>query len=232
MKSLKVALLAAAASVAMGGVALAQDDARPLGLTFNIGGNSDYVFRGISQSDENPSLFGGADVVLGGIGYAGVWASTVDFNNGTDLEYDLYAGVKPVLGPVTLDLGLIYYGYVDSPAGSDQDYLEFKAAASVPVGPGTLGAAVYYSDEFFGDTGHATYYEVNGSVAIPDTKFSLSGAVGHQEVVGPLDYNTWNLGVGYAINDKVGIDLRYFDTDEDFGDIYDSRVVLGLKATF
>ena len=29
------------------------------------------------------------------IGYAGLWVSNVEFNNGTELEYDLYAGLKP-----------------------------------------------------------------------------------------------------------------------------------------
>ena len=43
-------------------------------------------------------------------------------------------------GPVTLDLGVIYYGYVDQPSGSHEDYWEFKAAGSIPAGPATLGA--------------------------------------------------------------------------------------------
>lgn len=232
MKSFKVAMLAAAATIAMGGVASAQEDS-DISLSFNAGAATDYVFRGVSQTDEGGQIFAGADVSFAKIGYAGVWVSNVEFNNGTELEYDLYAGVKPTLGPVALDLGVIYYGYTNSPSGPDQDYVEFKVAGSVPVGPGTIGAAVYYSNDFFGETGEATYYEVNGSLAIPDTKFSVSGALGKQEVVGPADYTTWNFGAGYALNDHVGFDLRYHDTNEhDFADIYESRVVLGIKATF
>jgi len=233
MQSYKIAMFAAVATVAMSGAALAQDDAKPVALSFNVGAASDYVFRGVSQTDENPQIFGGVDATLYGIGYAGAWVSNVDFNNGTDLEYDLYAGIKPTLGPVAFDFGVIYYGYTDQPSGPDEQYVEWKAAGSIPVGPGTIGAAVYYSDDFFGETGKATYYEVNGSVAIPETKFSVSGALGHQEIVGPSDYNTWNLGVGYALNDHIGLDLRYHDTDEhSFGDIYDSRVAVSVKATF
>ena len=64
-------------------------------------------------------------------------------------------------------------------------------------------------------------------------KVTISGAVGHQDVDYDGDYTTWNLGVGYALNDAVGLDLRYYDTDEHrFGDLYESRVVLGLKAAF
>jgi uncharacterized protein (TIGR02001 family) len=233
MKALKLSLLAAVATLAMSGAAHAQDDGGPVKLTFNIGANTDYVFRGISQTDEDPSLFGGVDATLGSIGYAGVWVSNVDFGNGTDLEYDLYAGVKPVVGALTLDLGVIYYGYTDQPKGSHEDYWEIKAAASAPIGPATVGAAVFHSPEFFGKTGKATYYEINAGVPIPNSKFSVSGALGRQQVEGPADYTTWNAGVSFALTDHLGFDLRYWDTDEHgFGKIFDSRVVLGVKATF
>jgi uncharacterized protein (TIGR02001 family) len=232
MRTLKASLLAVTAALAIGSAAHAQD-ASPFALSFNVGAASDYVFRGISQTDEDPQVFGGVDATIGGIGYAGVWLSNVEFNNGTDLEYDIYGGIKPTVGPVALDLGVIYYGYTDSPAGPDQDYLEFKLAGSVPAGPATIGAAAYYSDEFFGETGSALYYEVNGAVAIPNSKFSVSGALGHQQVQGPFDYTTWNLGGGYAITDHIGVDVRYWDTSEHgLGKLYDSRFVVGVKATF
>ncbi|MFC3070555.1 TorF family putative porin [Phenylobacterium soli] len=231
MKSLKLSLLAAIGALSFGAAAHAED--KPVSVTFNVGAATDYVFRGVSQTDENAQIYGGADATLGKIGYAGVWLSNVDFNNGTSMEYDLYAGIKPTVGPVALDLGVIRYGYTNQPSGPHEDYVEWKVAGSVPAGPATIGAAVYYSDDFFGETGPATYYELNGSSPIPNTKFSVSGAVGRQIVKGPLDYTTWNLGVGYAINDHIGLDLRYWDTDEhSFGSIYDSRAVLGIKATF
>jgi uncharacterized protein (TIGR02001 family) len=228
MTALKTSLLAATAALAFGGAALA-DDAPT--VAFNIGAASDYVFRGISQTDGGAQVFGGADVSYGKA-YAGTWLSNVDFNNGTTMEYDIYGGFKPQAGPVALDIGVVYYGYANKPSGADEAYWEAKVAGSVPVGKGSIGAAVYYSPEFPFKTGEATYYELNGSAPIND-KFSVSGAVGHQSVVGPADYNTWNLGVGYALTSKVGLDLRYWDTDvHGFGDIYKSRVALSVKATF
>ena len=231
MRTLKLALAAAVGSFALAGAAHAEDEA--FKLAFNVGANTDYVFRGISQTDEDPSVFGGIDATIGSIGYAGVWVSNVDFGNGTDAEFDLYAGIKPVVGPVTFDIGVLYYGYVDQPSGSNEDYWEGKVTASVAAGPATLGAAFFYSPSFFGKTGDATYYEVNGALPIGDTKFTISGALGYQQVKGPADYTTWNLGVGYALTDHIGLDVRYFDTDEHgFGKIYGSRVVAGVKLTF
>jgi uncharacterized protein (TIGR02001 family) len=228
MKALNTTLLAAVATIALGGMAQAEDAPT---VTFNVGVASDYVFRGISQTDEAGQLFGGADVAYGKA-YGGIWLSNVDFNNGTNMEYDLYAGYKPQVGPVAMDVGVIYYGYANKPSGADEAYWEAKVAGSVPVGKGAIGAAVYYSPEFPFKTGEATYFELNGSVPLDD-KWSFSGAIGHQSVVGPADYNTWNLGVGYAATSHIGVDLRYWDTDEhNFGKIYDSRVALAVKATF
>jgi uncharacterized protein (TIGR02001 family) len=232
MRTLKIALAAAVGSLALAGAAHAED-APPFKLAFNIGANTDYVFRGISQTDEDPSVFGGVDATFAGIGYAGVWVSNVDFGNGTDAEFDLYAGVKPTAGPVSFDFAVIYYGYIDQPSGSHEDYFEFKGAASIPAGPATLGAAVYYSPEFFGKTGDATYFEVNGAVPLGSSKFSVSGALGYQMLKGPFDYTTWNVGIGYALNDHIGLDVRYHDTDaHELGKIFDSRVVAGIKLTW
>jgi uncharacterized protein (TIGR02001 family) len=251
MKALKIALLAATATVAMGGAALAQDDAGP-SLSFNIGAATDYVFRGVSQTYEDGQIYGGADLSYG-MFYAGVWASNVDFGDDTDAEIDGYVGVKPTVGPVALDLAAIYYGYVNEPSGADYAYWEFKAAGSLAAGPATIGAAVYYSPDFTNAVSdEAWYYELNGSVPVHE-KITLSAAIGHQEVEGgsaalgneQVDYNTWNVGASFAANEHFGVDVRYWDTDEHdaftildpvTGNVKarlgDERIVIGLKATF
>ncbi len=228
MKTLKLTLLAAAATVAMGGVAAAQESP----VSFNVGVASDYVFRGVSQTDEGPQVFGGVDLAIGEMGYAGVWASNVDFGDDTAAEVDFYAGVTPTLGPVSTDFAAIYYAYVDAPSGADYNYWEFAASGTVPAGPAEIGAAIYYSPEFFGGVGEAFYYEVNAAAPLTDM-LSLSGALGRQELDGGGDYTTWNVGLGVAFNETIGLDLRYHDTDEDaLGDIGEGRLVASLTAAF
>ncbi len=230
MKTMKIALAAAAATVALSGAAMAEE----LKLSYNVGVVSDYVFRGVSQTQEDPAIQGGVDATYG-IGYAGVWASNVDFGaDDPSAEIDLYAGVRPTLGDTSLDLGVLYYGYVKDKGltPGSYSYVELKAAASRPIGPATVGVAAYYSPEFPGKTGSAIYYEVNGSVPLME-KLTLSGALGHQEINKAGDYATWNVGLTYAVTDKLGLDVRYSDTDEhSYGKIYDSRVAVGLKAAF
>jgi uncharacterized protein (TIGR02001 family) len=233
MKTLKLALLGAAGALALGGAAQAQEaESKPFDLTFNIGAATEYVFRGVSQTDEDPQIFGGVDATLGSIGYAGVWLSNVDFLDSTTMEYDIYGGIKPVAGPVTLDLGFIYYGYANQPSGADYDNWEIKLAGSVPAGPATVTAAVFYSPDGFGAADESAYYELSGSTSISE-KLSLSAAVGRQTYDGPGDYTTWNIGLGYALTSNVGVDVRYYDTSEhDFGKLYESRLVASIKATF
>ncbi|MFN3858650.1 MAG: TorF family putative porin [Caulobacter sp.] len=229
MKFWKMALCAAAASVAMGGAAFAQEEDDGLSLSYNVGVASDYVYRGVSQTD-GPQIFGGVDLTAGAM-YAGAWASNVDFGDDTDAEIDIYLGVKPELGAVGLDLAVIYYGYVGEPKGSDYEFVELKAAASVPIGPASVGIGMYYSPDFFGGIGEAFYYEVNGGWTIND-KWSLSGAVGEQTFEVGGDYTTWNLGVAWAPIDYLTLDLRYHDSDLGCGNLCDSRVVLTLKSAF
>ena len=99
---------------------------------------SDYVFRGISQNDNDPTMQGGIDLGYG-ILYAGVWASGINFDaivNDADLEVDWYGGIKPTWGPATFDFGVIYYSYPGAtyttipPFGFDLNYVELKAGVS------------------------------------------------------------------------------------------------------
>jgi uncharacterized protein (TIGR02001 family) len=223
-----VSILAAAAPC---GAAHAEDSPSP-SVTFNVAGTTNYEFRGVSQTDNKAALQGGADAGYG-IFYAGVWASNVKFaGDQADTEIDTYAGIKPTLGGVSLDLGAIHYGYLGEAPGVQDDYWEFKAAASKGFDKFTLGAAVYWSPDFFARTDDAVYYEANAAYAATP-KLTISAALGRQDVSYAGDYTTWNIGASYAITDHASLDLRYWDTDQhSFGDIYGSRIVATLKGVF
>lgn len=168
-------------------------------FSYNIGVTSDYVFRGITQTDGGAAVQGGIDY-SSGMFYAGGWASNVDF---ADYEVDLYLGVKPVVGDFSFDLGVVTYQYGDEAFNSS----EVKAAVSYPLYKGTVGAAYYYNLDF-DDT---TYYEVNASYPLSD-KLSVSGALGEQDA-GGAKYSTGNIGLTYAITPKLSVDARFSDTN-------------------
>ncbi len=170
------AWFAAACIVGIAGLGLcseakAQDVSAPH-ISGNVALTSDYVFRGVSQTQENPAISAGVDLTKNGF-YAGGWASNIDFGDDTDAEGDLYAGYRPEVAGYALDFGVIGYLYAGQPDGADYDYVELKAAASRAVGPATLGAAVYYSPDFFGASeDEATYAEINGAVSPAEIRSS------------------------------------------------------------
>lgn len=199
-------------------------------LSATLGVASDYVFRGVSQTDEGPYVFGTVNVAAGAF-YAGAGAETVDFGNSIDAEYDLWAGWTPKVGEVQLNLGVVRYGYMNTPAGVDIDTVELKAGGNVPVGGGSVGATIAWTDDFFGSGDSGTYVEVNGSSA-PLHGWTLGGALGQQQIAVGGDYSTWNFGASHALGPVV-LDLRYHDTDaHDRGDLFGARAVATLKATF
>lgn len=197
-------------------------------FSFNAAVASDYVFRGVSQTDEEPAIQAGADVSFGAF-YAGVWASNVDFGDGTDAEFDLYGGVLVSAGGFDLDFGVIGYHYIGAPDAADYDLVEFKASASRGFDAFTAGAAVYYSPDF-GSAGDATYLEANLEYAATE-RLTLSGVVGRQWLEYGTDYNSWNLGAAYALTEALSVDVRYHDSGID-GPLSDGRVVLGLGVAF
>ena len=210
----KILIGALLASVAMSGVAHAAGT-----LSGNIALTTDYKFRGITQTSGNPAVQGGFDYVDTQF-YAGTWASNVSFSSGPEL--DVYAGFTPSLGPVALNLGVIGYLYPGaSDATGEFDYYEAKATATITPAAGfSVTGSLYYSPNFFGETGAAFYTELAAAYTASDA-LSFSGAFGHQtidDVNGPSpgkvsgDYNTWNLGATYTTH-GFSIDARYVDTD-------------------
>jgi uncharacterized protein (TIGR02001 family) len=199
-------------------------------VSFSLTGATEYVWRGVTQSDENPAIFAAATVRQNGF-YAGAGAENVDFL-GIDTEYDLWAGWAGEVTPgITLDVGLVRYGYLDAPSGLDLDTVEVKAAVSTSFDKLAVGAAVHYTDDYFATEESATYVEVNASMPLTD-KWSLSGAVARQILEDDSgSYTTWNAGVGYAVAENVTLGIRYHDTDEDFlGSAGDGRVVLSFSV--
>ncbi len=108
-KFLKLAAAAAIAGMALTGAARAEDPPA-FEWSMTVGGTSDSLFRGLSLNNEDPAAQGSVDIGYG-IFYAGAWASNVSGAGYEPMELDLYGGIKPTLGKVTFDFGIIGYLY-------------------------------------------------------------------------------------------------------------------------
>ena len=87
----------------------------PWDIAFGAGFTSDYIFRGITQSNHNPSVNAYFEprynvnpyLQL----YSGIAGASIAFPNRAAAEIDGYAGIRPTFGPLALDFGGIYYWY-------------------------------------------------------------------------------------------------------------------------
>jgi uncharacterized protein (TIGR02001 family) len=203
-KSLLVAAVALSALFA-GSSAMAQDDAGA--FSFNIAATNNYVWRGVTQTEDGAAVQGGVDYKKG-IFYAGAWGSNVSFagDSDTSTEVDLYMGIAPSAGDWNFDFGYIHYMYPNECDACDYNFGELKAAVSHSMGKGTIGAAMYLPAEDLEDP----YYEVNASYPLTD-KLSVSGAIGNYEF---YNYATWNLGATYLLTDNLSLDVRYSEASK------------------
>ena len=198
-------------------------------ITGNVGLVSDYPFRGISQTSNSAAIQGGLDYGHDSGFYAGIWGSNVDFLVGNDLELDYYAGLGgDVTDGVAYDVGVVYYDYPGGDLGAganDPEYLEVYANLSGDVGPAGVTASLYYSPDFFGETGDGIYVGLGAEFALtPAVGLALS--VGHQSIdEGKASdqgffsseedsYVDWSVGLSTSVG-GVDLGLTYTDTDLD-----------------
>lgn len=205
------------------------EEASGMGVSFGLSAATDYVFRGISQSSEDPAVFASVSFTYDGF-YAGAGTENVDLP-GISQEYDLWAGYVLALGEGTsLDVGVVRYGYFDSPV--DIDTVEVKTALSTSLGQTGLGVAGYWTPDYFGTDDDGFYAEFTASQPLTD-KLSVSGAVGHQWISAGGSYMTWNAGASYAVLPGNRVDVRYYDTDTSaFGTFGNSRLVGSFSVSF
>jgi uncharacterized protein (TIGR02001 family) len=204
---------------------LTQAQAQEVEWSGNVTLTTDYVFRGISQTNEDWALQGGFDLSAGGF-YAGTWASNVDFEDDTDtnLEIDLYGGYTGAISDtLSFDVGAVYYAYPDS-SDTDLDLFELYGGLGYESETGfALGGMVYYEPD-------AEYVVLEGSsgFAVSDV-VSIDGGVGFFEPDEGDGYSYWNVG-GTLSFEGFDFDLRYHDTDVDDGvEIAEERIVLSVS---
>lgn len=195
-------------------------------LTWNLSATSDYVFRGVTQTDFGPALQGGLDYAFGDSGfYAGVWGSNVDFADpdGPDIELDTYVGYSADLGDDwNVDFSVVRYAYSgERNAYGDLDYSEFFARTTYRE---MLTFTLAYANDYANLDYSSLYLNVAGTHDLGND-FSLNAGIGHSKFsAGNGSYSDWNLGVSRQFG-PVSVAINYYDTDISGGRTSDTLVV-------
>ncbi|KAA2286293.1 TorF family putative porin [Arenimonas fontis] len=230
---LPLALIAALLATPLAAVAQDEGGEEESGIfSWNAALTSDYLFRGVSQTNEDPALQLGADLNFSNGLYVGVWGSNVDFDEqgSPDVEVDYYVGWNTDLSERwNLDLMLNRYTYLgEADDYGPLDYNEFITTLTLDE---TYGFVLGYSNDVFALDDDGWYYGVTGSWTIAD-RFGLDVGVGHStfgDSTGIEDYTDWSIAVNRDFG-PVNVSLGYHGTDgngdDNFGDWADDRLVL------
>ena len=207
----KLLLSAAGAAALCAGTAVAEDSWT---ISGSIAATSNYMWRGVTQTLDDPALQAGVTFAHASGFYAGFWGSNINFGDGeADLELDGFIGYGGEFSEgFTYDVNLTYYGYPGTPGDWNYDFIELGAGLKYDFGAAAIGAKIAYSPAFSGDTGDAFY--LAGSLAVPIADWlSLSGNVGKQwRDDETLDYVHYDIGLTATV-ENVSFDVRWVTTD-------------------
>lgn len=186
---------------------------------------SDYVWRGVSQTLEEPAVQGSLELDLDGF-YVNLWGSNVDYDSDAQLELDVSVGYRETYeNGFGWDIGLLESAYIDE---SEINMLELYFGLDYRG----LGLMAFYAEEYSGIDTDTLYLDLSYDLRLTD-RIGLLLHVGHssfEESSGLEDYIDYAAGVALA---AVGIDfaVTWHGTDLDDVELADDRVVFSISKS-
>ena len=192
MKSIKIALTSM--------FLILSSYASAVEISSNVGLSSDYIWRGMTQTNGDMAVNGGFDLSTDNGFYFGTWASNAGGANANySMELDIYIGFSGEMAEnMTYDVGYISVIY------PGQDSADFEEAY---IGFNIYGLSILYSD---GQNDGPSYSEIGYSVDAGPGSFSIS--YGEYEDTGDnslVGYD-WNIG-------DYSLGFYYYDFEADPG---------------
>ena len=205
---------------------------------------TDYVFRGVSQSDEHGAVQLGADIAFESGWYLGVWASSVDIGGGTprhrNIEANYYVGYAwDISRKWTVGGNAVVYSYPGSAGTVDYDYIDYDYVE--------YSLTANFDDRLWIEYGHSPdlYHtgEPTQNISLytewpVGDGFTLGAGAGYYDVSNLVGegYTYWQLGVTRPFR-YATLDLRYHDSSRWLPIISsparaDSRLVLSARFQF
>ncbi|HEX5127831.1 MAG TPA: TorF family putative porin [Rhodocyclaceae bacterium] len=227
-------------SVVVVAPAFADDAPPPPPVTGNLTLASEYIYRGIAQTNRKPAVQGGMDYAAPYGFYLGTWASNISWLsdacsagsscNGpvsAPMEWDFYGGYKFDAGPLSFDFGVLKYYYPGTfPAGfvnpdtlevygaTSWKFMSFKYSRSVSD---LFGAESVQTDGTLKDSKGSQYFDLSAN---PDlgAGFTLNAHIGRQLVANfpGASYTDWKLGVTKDVK-SWNVSLAYIGTNANGG---------------
>ena len=210
----------------------------PWDWTVGGGLTTNYIFRGITQSDNRPSVNANAEIRYNFndtfTGYVGTAGSSVKLTSGNafaspSLEWDAMGGLRGTFGAFGIDVGAVGYIYpsftTSSATGAPfptnttwwEGYVKTTYAINDMITVGVNG----FATPSYVHTGASAQY-IAGTLAVKlPMDLAFSGELGRQFIgtgdtthgkTAYPDYTYWNAGLAYSYKIAT-LDLRYHDSN-------------------
>jgi uncharacterized protein (TIGR02001 family) len=194
----------------------------------NILIGNDYIYRGITQTNGDPTLQGGLTYGHSSGLYAGTWASNLEFNasttNAASLEMDFFAGYGFDLGGLTYDVGYLYYMYTgqnEDVSVGDYDFWEIYGSVSKEFGVSlspSVSVGIAWSPDFYGEDDNGIYVNSSVGISLP-AGINPYVKVGYQDVSGDktnsAGYDYWHYAIGASRDVGAFVfDLSYSEAND------------------
>lgn len=244
MKQFSIALITSAMIITVPMV-MAEDS--PHEFSANVALSTDYMYRGGSQTNEQPAISGGFDYGHSSGLYVGLWASNVDFGDSANIEIDYYGGIAGEFSNgISWDVGGLYYQYPGvtdaDEAGGDFDFFEAYGSLGYTFGDiqlePSISAFFAYSPDYFGETGDSYYVALDLGFSLP-YDFGLAFQYGNQmfddEAAAGTDYQHYSVGLSKDLS-IFTFDVSWYgdieDTDTFWGDGPSEALVFTISSSF
>ena len=200
---------------------------------------TDYVWRGVTQSDSKPSAQLGLDINHDSGFYAGIWAATIDISNGPtrqrDTQVNYYVGYS---GSISRDWNLggyvVAYRYPGADSDVDYYYTEYTLTASYDD---RIWFDLSVSNDLYGSGNKTRNLEIYFERVLA-ANWTLGGGAGYYDVSDLVNtgYGYWQLGISRPVG-FLDLDLRYHDTNRSVPVVSspersDSRIVFSARWSF
>lgn len=200
---------------------------------------SDYVKRGVTQSDGDPAIQLGTEIELENGFYLGAWGSTTDISNAPsrqrDVEVNYYAGYEFSFSESwRFSVGAVAYQYPGQTGNVDYNYEEYSLGTNFDD---RVWLEISYSPDLYNTGRSASNIDLFAEWPINSAWF-IGGGAGYYDVSDLTDsaYFYFQLGITASLR-WADIDLRIHDTDTwvpiiSTPDRADSRLVLKITIPF
>ena len=202
--------------------------ASPYTLDTSVYVTSDYMFRGISQTSNNPAFQVGIDGTHTSGFTAGLFTSNVDFGSISNREFDIYMGYgHDFENDISLDLAAWQYTYNNESSFNYQEYM-------IGLGYKLADMQIWYTGDYSG-TGGEQYYAETGLNIPLNNDFNLSLRVGRTDFdrqIGVGDYSNYLIGVTRQYLGCTVSLLSTMTTNDRFGKNDAPRVLASISKSF